>query len=482
MRKIALVIAMACVSLTSAFAGHVDTYGIGSKATSMGGAMTAGTDTPFSIYYNPAAMTKIKKPTFAIGVTFVNPELTIDKFNVKETSAFPVQDLNGTKIQDHAELLKVPHFAYVHPLNDKMTLGLAFYVPYGLDITWDNDPTKNVAAYNTYHSWYMREVLTPSLAYKVNDKLSIGAGVALGRSQAGSHKRRHVPDFMKNPNYMAAAFKAQFAAQYGAAPSDELAAAMGSRLASAYSELQDAKYQMKFEDDFNYSFNFGVLYQFNEKFSLGATFRTMAETEMEGGTKVNPEIDIWTNQRVDGEVKIDTPNQLSVGLEYWATPKWRLNFDMTRTWWSRVKSYTIEFEKNFMETENISAGAPEEHFDRHWKDTWQYRVGTEYKLNKMIDLRAGYYYDPSVVPDNTFDVLWPDSDKHVLSAGFGMKFERITWDFAVQYIKIEPVKISEGESHNMDHSYTRDGVHTGKVSAEASGNLWSYSATLSYEF
>jgi long-chain fatty acid transport protein len=482
MRKFTLIAALICMSITSAFAGHVDTYGIGAKATSMGGAMTAGSDDPFSIYYNPAAMTRIKRPTFAIGVTLIDPKLTIDEYNVEQTSAFPINDLNGEGIDDAADLLKVPHFAYVHPVNDKLALGVAFYIPYGLDLKWDDNPVKNPAAYNTFHSYYLREVITPSVAYKVTDKLSFGAGIAIGKSKAGNERRRYVPDFMTNSTYMTAAFTAQYTAQTGAAPSAALANMMGSQLASAYAELQDAEYKMEFEDNFNYSFNFGVLYEFNDKLSFGATFRTMSETDMKGDTEVTPSLQYWSNEEVEGNVSIDTPNQLSLGVEYKVTPKWRVNFDMTRTWWSRVKSYTVEFEENFMETPNISDGAEEEHFERRWKDTWQYRFGTEYKLNETVDLRFGYYYDPTVVPDHTFDVLWPDSDKHVFSTGVGLNFERTSWDFAVQYIKIEPIHVVSGDSENLDHSYSRDGIHDGEVEAYASGNLWSYSVTFSYKF
>jgi len=38
----------------SAWAGNVDTYGIGAKNTAMGGAVSAYADDPFAIYYNPA--------------------------------------------------------------------------------------------------------------------------------------------------------------------------------------------------------------------------------------------------------------------------------------------------------------------------------------------------------------------------------------------------------------------------------------------
>ena len=40
------------VVAVSAWAGNVDTYGIGAKNTAMGGAVSAYADDPFAIYYN----------------------------------------------------------------------------------------------------------------------------------------------------------------------------------------------------------------------------------------------------------------------------------------------------------------------------------------------------------------------------------------------------------------------------------------------
>jgi len=472
-RFITLVTAV-CLVAVSAFAGHVDTYGIGSKATSMGGAMTAGTDDPFSVYYNPAAMTKIKKPTFAIGAHLVDPSLKIDRFNAETTSAFGNEELTASGVKDQAPMLIAPHIGYVHPISDKLVLGVAVYVPYGLELEWDKNTTNNPAAYNTFHSWYVREVITPSVAYKVNDKLSLGFGVSIGKSEAGTERVRYVPEYMKNEAVWQAALTQQ-GVPAAAIPS------MAAAQAAAYTELDGAQYKTEVEDSFNYSFNFGVHYQFNEKLAFGATFRSKSDTKMDGGTDVTPDLTIWQNQNVDGYVELDTPNQLQLGVQYMPTPKLNLNFDMTRTWWGSIKSYTMKFDDPFMATPPISEGAEEEHYERNWKNTWQYRFGAEYSVNDMIDIRAGYYYDPTVVPNDTFDVLWPDSDKHVFSAGLGLNFGRVSVDTVIQYIKIEDVTIS-GESENLNDSFTRPGVHEGDVSAKASGSLMSYGVTVNYSF
>jgi len=445
MKKLLLAVLSLCLMSATAFAGHVDTYGIGSRATAMAGAMTAGSNDPFSVHYNPAAMSRIKKPTVALGAHMVDPGLEIEDFRSDISSNYPVDDVSGNSVvADSSPLLVVPHIGYVHPINDKIALGFAVYVPYGLELQWNDNPAENPAAYNTFHSWYVREVITPSVSFKFNEKLSVGFGVVLGKSRAGTERVRYVPDFM------AAAYP-------------------------NYAELQGAQYKTEMEDDFNYSFNFGVLYEVNEKLALGLAFRSKSNTHMEGSTDVTPDLTLWTGQDVDASVDIDTPNQLQVGVEYKPVPEWSINFDVTRTWWGAINEYKVKFEEPFMGT------ADEEPYDRDWKDTFQYRIGTEFKVNDNVDMRFGYYYDPSVVPGSTFDVQWPDSDKHVFSTGVGIHVGRVTVDLVLQYTKIEGVDI-KGDSENLNDTFTRPTVHEGETYATASGHLLGYGATISYSF
>ncbi|WP_277657110.1 OmpP1/FadL family transporter [Seleniivibrio woodruffii] len=479
MKKFLLSSALLLTSALTAFAGHVDTYGIGSKATAMGGAVTAGIDDPYAVYYNPAAMVNIKRPTLSIGTHLVDPHLTIKNFNVKNSGVLADGDINVDGIKDEADLLVVPHFGYVHPLNDKLTFGVAFYVPYGLDLKWNPNENENPAAYNTFHSWYLREVLTPSLSYKVNDKLSLGAGISIGKAKAGNERKRYVPEKMKNAQVMAAV------AQANGIPSAQ-APAVGAALAAAYTELDGAHIKMEYEDNFNLSYNLGALYKFNDKWTAGLTYRSYSKIKFDdGNANVYPEMQYWKNEHLDTTTAVDTPDTIQLGVQYQVTPKLKVEADLVRTFWSRIDSYTVKLDDYLLQSEiapTLIPGANEEYFKRDWKDTWQYRLGAEYKLNDRVDLRAGYYYDPTVVPEDTFDVLWPDSDKHVFSGGVGVHFKRVDIDTVIQYILIKEVSVASGASHNLDDSYSRPGMHEADVAATAGGHIWSFGVTVSYKF
>jgi long-subunit fatty acid transport protein len=56
----------------------------------------------------------------------------------------------------------------------------------------------------------------------------------------------------------------------------------------------------------------------------------------------------------------------------------------------------------------------------NWKDTIQIRFGVEYMLNKVA-LRAGFFTDPSPVPDKTMNFHFPIVDVNYLT--FGLEYD-----------------------------------------------------------
>jgi len=180
-----------CFPLVS-FSGNVDTFGIGAKATALGGAYSAYANGPFAVYYNPAGLTQIKKPMVSVGLEIMNPTLKVDNYKAKDSSSNEVQPYDKN-LTDTSPSLLIPAAGFAIPLNDKFTFGFATYVPYGLHIKWDSNNLHNAGAYNSFESYYMRIVATPTIAYKISDKLSIGFGVSIGRSYSGSQRRIYAP-------------------------------------------------------------------------------------------------------------------------------------------------------------------------------------------------------------------------------------------------------------------------------------------------
>lgn len=496
MKRIISISAALLAISTTAYAGNVESFGIGARATALAGAYTATADDPFAAYYNPAGLTQLDGAMLSAGVSMMDPSLKIHKFTVEDKNG---NDIFGpTNISDESDDLFVPHVGFGMPLNNQMSIGLAAYVPWGLDVEWSPNTTKNPGAYNWFHSYYLREVVTPTFAYKINDKISLGFGVSLGKSKSGAEKVAYYPTtaaqamtqtFMSS-GMSAAAASAQANAIMtmvgGTLPATK-PAALAAIPDSSYQSLllvqtansyNNAKLKAEMEDDFNYSFNVGLMYKPTNALTLGLTYRSKTDTDFDGDLKING---IKTaNVKLD----YDHPDQVQVGVRYRPHDKISMEADVVWTNWKHN-----EYQKEYFSPYLIVPGVTSKTYDRDWHDTNQLRLGIEWQALDFMAVRAGYFYDPSPVPDNTFDIMWPDGDRKTYSIGLGFNFkENWTLDTTLQYAIAETSRVIGGESeHNLNDTYNPlkgYGLDNGArdVSLEGDGNLWGYSATVNYKF
>lgn len=533
MKKILVLLTiMLFLGAPAAHAGNVDTYGIGAKATAMGGAFAAYADDPYAVYYNPAGLTQLigmEKSIISAGVHLVEPDIEVENFQVSNT---PNPLIAGPHdFNDESPLLVAPHIGYAMPLTDKLAFGIAAYAPWGLELEWDDDPAKNPGSYNYFHSYYIREAITPTLAFKITDKLSIGLGISIGKSLAGEERNIYIsPDLGNDPvlgpqikagatqqaaqsiaevqaaneaagglvppitttsgayqflnNYAphmaeeAAAFKSY--ADKGLETPEQIGAAQLAKLNGVPATDHNAHVEGELEDDLNYSFNVGILYKPKETLTFGLTYRSRTDADFDGDLEKNG-VDI-ANVSLD----YDHPDQIQFGVRYVpeSNPDLSIEFDLVWTNWSIGDEQLSPIEPA-MQVEvmpGITTSVPESVHRRDWEDTKQIRIGVEWKANDMFTLRGGYFYDPTPIPDDTLDLMWPDADKKTYSLGCGIKLsDHWNIDAAFQYVDIEKARYIGGESENLNHSYEATGAHR-EVSLSADGWLWGAGMTVNYVF
>jgi len=441
----------------NAYASCVDTFGIGSRATALGGAYTAYASDPFAAYYNPAGLTQIESMTVAVGSAFMDPNLKAKGYKVKKEG----MTIMGPKdFRDESDVLAVPHLGFAMPVNSKIAFGIAAYAPFGLHLKWDdtNDPASNPAAYNSYESWYTRFVVNPTVAYKFSDKLSLGFGVAIGRSESGTYKNSY----------------------------------------DLYQSGITGAIEGDLTDELNYSWNVGVMYNPVETVTIGITYRSRADADFEGdlelknlsaeekaliNTKLSAGLGLPYDVVASGNnfkskielTDVDHPSQVQFGLRYAPNDRLSIEGDLVWTNWSNVENQTVIIKDPYLQA---LLGTDREVYKRNWENTRQIKIGIEYLLNDMFTFRCGYYYDPSPIPDSTFDIVWSDADKKSYSVGLGVNLGSWTIDGSFQYIRTEMDREVGGESTNLNHSYGEDA----SVYATAEGKIYGYSMTASYKF
>jgi long-chain fatty acid transport protein len=227
-----------------------------------------------------------------------------------------------------------------------------------------------------------------TIAYKINDKIGIGAAYVLGTGDF--NLRRGVP--VQNSD-------------------------------GSYSEANLTG------GGIGHGFNVGVFYEISDKISLGASFRSGVEVSLDGGEAQFdvPEVLSENFPTTNFDSKIRLPSVTNFGISIKASEKTTLNFDLNYVAWSSYDTLSFDFEDN---TEQLQdANSP-----RRYKNVVIIRAGAEHIVNEKLVIRAGGYYDFTPVQDGYMTPETPDMDKIGLTAGASYKIKKFQIDASFMFI------------------------------------------------
>lgn len=347
----------------------------GNKSTGMGLTGTALNLGSSSIFYNPGALSLMKeKMDFSVGVSGIISRITFEK--------------SGSQYQAETENpMSTPFYLYgAGKISDKWTVGLGVYTPFGSSAKWNDDWAGSLLIQNiSLKAIYIQ----PTVAYKINDKLGIGAGFV----------------------YAYGTVKLAKSLNYGSGTGAELEGTSS-----------------------NMGFNLGVFYTPTEKLSVGLNYRSKVLAEVKGGDatfSVPQSIQslVPVNNKFDATLPM--PGNLDFGLSYQASDKLLVSLELNWVMWSVYDTLTFEFEES---GSRLNSSNP-----RLYKDTFIPRLGFEYKLNDMVTLRAGGYYDPSPTDENYFNPETVSLNTIAFTLGLSVKpTEKLSID--VSYLQLSGLK------------------------------------------
>jgi long-chain fatty acid transport protein len=460
------------------------------------------------VFYNPAAMTELDRAQMTVGFTYINGvgEFTGDATNV---GGFDITGADDSDIySDGGNYLGesfIPFFYYVRPINDKFSVGLGVYVPFGTNTDYDNDFVGGGFADET--SLTSLEI-TPTFAYKVNDQLSIGGGIDI------VYMKGLLSKYVDSVPYYAAA-AAGYQATYdgniagGATDAQATAAAEaavdGLTADSPLLNSDNAGFENHYEvegDDWGYGWNLGAYYKLSEATTLGLTYRSEIEITLVGDSEFSESFEAYDKAsdtvisygdiRPQGsEVPITTPASATFSVVHQATDKLLLQAGTTWTGWSSFESFDV------IATENITDGTAIDisdisydsnngldlgyigYIDESWTDVWALALGGTYQLNDKVVLRAGYAYDQSPVDDDHRTARVPSSDRQWLTFGVGYIINAdLSFDVAAGYLFMNKMDLFERNKRN-DNTYTESLT---SITGEYEIDVFGLSAQVNYKF
>ena len=362
----------------------------GAKAMGMGFAFTAQADDPSAIYFNPAGLTQLKGQNVMLGGTYVREN------GGEFTGTTPLT--GGASASETQKTLNffIPNAYYTKTTDDGyFAYGVGIFSPFGLGQEYNNKDTSIFRNQITKID-LQTIVVNPTIAFKINEVLSVGVGI----------------DYM-----------------WGKAILEKTPVAPG------VGNLYNSKLESDWGSDGDaWGYNFGVLLKPTENLRIGANYRSQFNLEIKNGdvtiSKTSPAYGSGllgpTPTNTQGSATIAMPATFALGVAY-TMGRLTVEADADWTFWSSFRSLPITIQDPVPTL--FSTDTP-----KQWEDVCAVRFGAEYRVIDPLALRAGVAYDPSPVPSSTMGPELPDSDRMQYMVGAGYKVGRWTIDVAGMYI------------------------------------------------
>ena len=333
---------------------------------------TAGTGNPTnttgadSAWTNPAGMTGLEQDQIFAGMTLLLPKT--------EFSLAPGTTTSGTDGGNAGIVSPIPSFFYVKKLNERARFGFSVTAPLGGGVDYGSN---FAGRYQTISAELMGVGITPSFGYRVNDNLSLGAGVSIIYTR----------------------FDQEIAINTGG---------------------PDGNLEIDQADGWGYQPVLGLTYQLSDRALLGVVYRAEADTELKGDVNITNLPVIPPISKVD--ISWDNPQWLDVGLSYKLTDRDTLYLNGGWQEWSAFSSNQIR----------LSGGATPviNELDRNWDNTWYAGIALRHQLGDYHGYSIGFSYDSSPVEDVDRTLDLPVDEIFKLSAAYVWQGKRGI-DFAV---------------------------------------------------
>lgn len=326
----------------------------------MGGAGTAYMKDAAALFFNPGGVSFLNNRSINLGVSATFAKSTFLDKNTNQTAntnspnSFPFAAYGVCGATD----------------SSKLKYGLAVYTPFGSTIQWEDN-------------WMGRFALTrlqlqaiffqPTVSYKLNDKIGIGAGFVYAMGKVNLQKDIPVADASGNYGHAELSGKAN-----------------------------------------GFGFNAGIYFKPAEKFSVGLTYRSQVNMKVKNGEATFTVPASLSANFPNGKFtsSLPLPQVLTLGLASSLSSKFNVALDINYVGWKAYDTLAFDYETNTSSLADTKAA-------RNYKNTFAFRLGGEYEVVDFLALRLGIAYGISPVQDGYVTPETPDANRIIYTAGLG---------------------------------------------------------------
>jgi long-chain fatty acid transport protein len=335
--------------------------------------MAAAVQDASTVFWNPAGQALLPGVQGAVSLNYVDPSIKYQDGPSPPPAVSNFNPLAGNGGQGGQNAL-VPALYGSWMINPQWSVGLGINAPFGLETEWDSPWQGQFHAIKSKIETFN---INPTVAFKVNNAIQLGAGIGYQRLKA--------------------------------------TLTQASNLAGTGIVQVDG-------DDWAWGWNVGALFALGPDTRIGLTYRSTMRYTVDANLTVSG-VPIVTPVKAD----IELPDTFSVGVSHQLNQKIRLLADWTWTGWSSIQQLSIN---------SAVTGTPvAPPTNLSFQNSWRVGGGIEYEVSQPLLLRGGLAYDTSPVQDQFRTPRLPDNDRIWLSVGARYKPSPNWWlDFGYSYI------------------------------------------------
>lgn len=362
------------------------------------GAKSVMVDDVSSVSINPANLTGLDERTVGVSVTFIEA-------NASYTSPL------GMSADTRNTLKILPDIFAATPLGDSgVVFGLGITTPYGQSVEWAKESGL------PYFTEMIMIDIAPTLAMKLTDSVSMGAGLDFYQSQL--QLKQLYP----------------WAAATGN-PTDAMGSVnlKGSGMAAGVS--------------------LGLTLEVTDNQRIAVVYRSPFDMDYEGDSRFNGvpgALAPVVSAKTDFEATIKFPSIATLGYALDLSDTVTVGAEVEWIEFSRFDALPVDLGANG------SLGLFPSEIAQNWDDVWTYGLAGSWQCSDSIELRGTYRFLESPIPDSTLSPTLPDADKHIVGIGVGWHGEQQSVDLGYAYTIADDREVTLAENPQVPGAYELD--------------------------
>jgi long-chain fatty acid transport protein len=361
----------------SAYAGGIALYEFGSPDVGLAAAgFAARAQDASTVFTNPAGMSRLEKSQVLGGLQALYGKVEFSPNSATTSSGGDGGNAVGWMPGGSAFI--------VQKLNQDWSIGFGILSYFGLGEKYDNNW---VGRYYVQESTLLGMTLTPAVSYRVNDWLSIGAGL----------------------NVMYGYLDTQVAINNAGTQPDG---------------------QLKYKDgEWGYGGNFGILVEPKKGTRFGLTYLTEVKLDFSDVPEfsgLGPVLATVLRTTNNLDMSMTVPQMVMFSAYHEINQKWAIMGNVGWQDWSRFGKVDIQINSSNPQSLTV---------DNDYKDTWHVALGVQYRHSPAWMFTCGIAYDSSAVDDDKRTVTLPMGEAWKFALGAQYAFTpNLTMGAAYEFV------------------------------------------------